>query len=486
MSRGNQQNLTFEGSAPQSVPIARLPTEVLMKVFKTYAESYPAVRDQRVVDLCLVSTYWNAVANDTPQLWTKINLTFPFADHHLAAMLKRVHASKLEKIDISIDFCDPGWDGYEPQYDISEPTLTKESIWVQDILTQLRNTEKRWKSIEVVSEAWLPLHKLMEGWTFTKLPSLESISMKRDNYIFGMQNVRFDPVPLIGPMTLFGQNASLPRLCDLSLSAVHIDWDDASVTYQNLRKLEINNITYDVGPSFEQFAAMLSSSPRLEYLDVSGFCPEHYTGPAPPAGEDPEIPVVHLPELKEFTFGWKNVDLGYDFLQMFQIGNSLESLTLIDTESSPNCWKNSRTGVRHWVQDSEGIFEALYHLGSEVPRNEDDMPPSPFISMCGVKRLRIISTRAAQSSLIDLLKTLTELEEIWLEDVDTNVLEDVTSVQVKNSGATGCQPLRRLDLRWTWEKGVPSFAEPSILQLKSAGIEATVQAAEDWQVGQGW
>ena len=185
-------------------------------------------------------------------------------------------------------------------------------------------------------------------------------------------------------------------------------------------------------------------------------------------------------------FRSKNVDSGYDFLQMFQIGNSLESLTLIDTESSPNCWKNSRTGVRHWVQDSEGIFEALYHLGSEVPRNEDDMPPSPFISMCGVKRLRIISTRAAQSSLIDLLKTLTELEEIWLEDVDVNVLKDVTSVQVENSGATGCQPLRRLDLRWTWEKGVPSFAEPSILQLKSAGIQATVQAAEDWQVGQGW
>jgi hypothetical protein len=248
--------------APQSAAITKLPTEVLMKIFQIYVESYPAARDQRVVDLCLVSRYWNTVANGTPQLWTKINLSFPFTDPHLAAMLKRVHASKFERIDVSIDFCDPGWDGDEPRYNAngSNP-YTEESTWVQNILTLLRDTEKRWQSIEVVSQTWLPLHKLIEGWAFMDLPSLESISMERENSIFGMQGVPFDPRPLIGPMTLFGRNASLPRLRDMSLSAVHIDWDDASASYQNLRKLEMNNLTYDVGPSFEQFAAMLSSSP---------------------------------------------------------------------------------------------------------------------------------------------------------------------------------------------------------------------------------
>jgi len=63
-----------------------------------------------------------------------------------------------------------------------------------------------------------------------------------------------------------------------------------------------------MGPSWEQFAAMLSSSPQLECLDIGGFCPEHHTGPAPLAGGDPEIPVVHLPALKEFVFGWKDID----------------------------------------------------------------------------------------------------------------------------------------------------------------------------------
>lgn len=72
-------------------------------------------------------------------------------------------------------------------------------------------------------------------------------------------------------------------LRNLSLSAVHVDWDNtlALVDCQNLRKPELSNLTYDVEPSFEQFVAMLSS-PRLEYSNVSEYCPERRTGPAPP------------------------------------------------------------------------------------------------------------------------------------------------------------------------------------------------------------
>ena len=450
-----------------------------MKIFEFYAESYAAVHNQRIVDLCLVSRYWNTVASGTPQLWTKVNLSFPFADHHLAAMLKQVRNSKLEKIDVSIDFRNPDWDGDEPDYDVDEvDPLTEESVWVQNISTLLRGTERRWESLKVVSQTWLPVYKLMEGWTFTHLPSLESISMEREASIFGMQDVPFDPESLIGPMTLFGRNPSLPKLRDLSLSAVHIDWDDAFVCYQNLRKLEINNITHDVGPSFEQFAAMLSSSPRLEYLDVSGFCPEHHTGPAPPAGGDPEIPVVHLPVLKDFIFGWKDADLGYDFLQMFQIGRSMENFTLIDTESGLGYWKDRETQRRGWRQDSQGTFEALRSLGSGAPWDESDMPPGPFISTRGVKRLRIVWTKAARSSLVPLLTMLMEVEDIGLEDVDSDVLDDVTSFLVEKSRAMGSRPLR-LDLRWMWEKGVPGFADPSLLQLKNAGIEVTARAAGD-------
>ncbi|KAF9648049.1 hypothetical protein BDM02DRAFT_2427725 [Thelephora ganbajun] len=487
MSQVEQHNVTFRSLVSHSAPINKLPTEILIEIFKTYTESYPEVLDQRVVDLCLVRKYWNAVANDTPQLWTRINLSFPFTKRHLAAALKRVHASKLEEIDVSIEFRDPDWDGDEPPYDEDEALHpTNESVWIQDIMTVLRDTEKRWKSIKVVSETWLPLYKIMEGWTFTHLPSLGSISMERENTIFGMRDVPFDPQPLVGPMTLFGHHVSLPKLRDLSLSAVHIDWDDASVGYQNLRKLEIINQTYDVGPSFEQFAAMLASSPRLEYLDVSGFCPEHHTGPAPPAGGAPDIPIVHLPALKEFTFGWKDVELGCLFLQMFQIGSSLETLTLMDTESGFGYWEDPQTRDRGWSQESQGIFETLYELGSAAPGDKDDLPPGPFISMRGVKRLRIVWTKANRSSLVSFLMMLTELEDIWLEDIDRNVLEGVTWIRVGVSLTTVYRPLRGLDFRWTWQEEIPDFAEQSILELKRAGINFSAQAAEEWGAGRGW
>ena len=440
---------------------------MLTEIFKIYATSYPEVLDQTVVDLCLVGKHWNAVANCTPQLWTKINLSFPFAHRDLAVAQKRVHASKLEKIDVSIDFRDPNWDGYEPPSD----EVTDESVWVRDIKAVLRGTEKRWRSIKVVSETWLPFYKLMGVWKFPHLPSLGSISMERADRMFGMQNIPFDPQALAGPMSLFGHNASLPSLTELSLSAVHVDWDEASVGCQNLRKLKITNQTYDVGPSFEQFAAMLSSSPRLEHLDVSGFCPEHHTGPLALVSGDPSIPVVHLPMLKELTFGWKDADLGCSFLQMFQIGNSLESLTLLDTESGLGCWGDPQTGGRRWVQDSGRIFEVLGELGSAAPGVRDDVPPGPFISMSRVKKLRIVWTKTGW--LAPLLETMEELEDIWLEDVSKEVLKAVSSV---GSGrATAGRPLESLDLRWTWRKEIPRHAVRPILELKKAGTKVHAQ-----------
>ena len=451
-----------------------------MKIFETYAESYPTVRDQRVVDLCLVNKYWNTVANDTPQLWTRINLSFPFAEHQVAAAHKRVSASKLEKIDVSIDFRKPKWNWDEPVDDWDGSIRHQ----VREITNLLRGTEERWKSIKVVSHTWLPLHMLMEVWTFTHLPSTESISMERDNSILGMWTIRQRPQSLIGPMTLFGQNASLPKLRNLTLCGVHVDWDDASVCYQNLRKLEINKMTYDVGPSFEQFAAMLSSSPRLEYLDVTGFSPEHHTIPDPPDGRLPKIPVVHLPALKELVFGWKNTEDGYSFLHTFQIGSSLERLTLIHTESCIRAQTKNRRPW--WHQDSDRIFTALYNLGLAAPQDEDDIPPGPFIAMRGMKNLRIIWTEVnARSSLVPFLTMLTGLESIWLEDVDMQVLEDVASVQVGMRSAMTSPPLTA-NLRWSWRKEAPRLAEPSIVQLKNCGVKVTVKAVDYWKVWQGW
>jgi len=476
MSQVIQRDMTFGSLSSHSAPINKLPIEALMHIFKTYAESYPEDLDQRVVDLCLVGRHWKAVASSTPQLWTKINLSFPFSSHHLAAALKRVRASRLQEIDVSIDFRDPDWDGDEPDFDDEDTYIPGDHVWVRGIMAVLNGTEGRWRSIKVVSDDWVPLYELMDNWRrFTHLSSLESISMKRANTMFGMRNMPFDPQLLIETGTLFDRNVSLPRLRDLSLSAVHIDWNDAYTGYQNLRKLEINNQPYDVGPSYEEFAAILSSSPRLEYLDVSGFCPDDHTGVPP-------FPVVHLPALKELVFGWKEIGLGCNFLSMFQIGDSLESLTLLDTESGFGYWVDRQTGGRGWREESGEIFETICDLGSAVPEDMDDAPFAPFISMRRVKRLRILWTKAASPSLIPFLAIFTGLEEVWLEDVDEGVLQGVT---VSFSSVEEHRPVKRLDFRWKWEQRVPDFAEPLIPRFEREGVHVVAQAGEDWRVGPG-
>jgi hypothetical protein len=77
------------------------------------------------------------------------------------------------------------------------------------------------------------------------------------------------------PPTLFGGNGTLvPKLRELCLSAVYRGLDVGAVSFQNLRKLEIRNQLSDVGPTFGQFVALIAASPKLETLDISGYCPD--------------------------------------------------------------------------------------------------------------------------------------------------------------------------------------------------------------------
>jgi hypothetical protein len=469
------QDVALGNSTSRPAPITRLPAEILSLIFKTYAKSYPEIRDARAGYLCLVSRYWNTIANSTPHLWTEISLIFPFADDHLDVARRRIRTSKRKNLDIFIDFRDPHREWEQSPNDAHVADEPAQSVWVSKILTLLGGTAERWESIEVVSRTWFPLGKIIEGWTFTDLLSVKSISIKLCDSSFGLSDTVFEPQLLPGPVTLFGRAASLPKLRNLSLCAVHVDWNDALGSYQNLRKLELINFPYNIAPSFEEFAEILSFSPRLEYLDVSGFLPKHHLGPTP-TGQDPQIPVVYLPALKDFIFGWKDVDSGHKFLQMFQIGSSLENLTLTDTESGIGFWKEGTTGDLTWANDSQKIFEVLYDLGSNAPQDKSDIPPGPFISMRGVKSLEIFSTEVKGHSLIPFVMMLTELESILLEDVEGKVLKDVASVLVGGDDAR--RALMELKLRWVWEDEIPDFAESVILQLESAGIRVAAEVGE--------
>jgi hypothetical protein len=144
----------------------------------------------------------------------------------------------------------------------------------------------------------------------------------------------------------------------------------------------------------------------------------------------------------------------------------------MDTESGFGDSENWRGG-RIWSQESQAIFEALYELGSAVPGGKDSVPSGPFISLRGVKRLKIAWTKTTRFSLTPFMTALTEVEDIWLEDVKRTVLEDVVRAAVSRAAVS--RPLRRLDLRWRWQNGVPRSAGPFILQTMDLGVKVTAR-----------
>ena len=280
------------------------------------------------------------------------------------------------------------------------------------------NTERNGGTLEVYRgrvKNVAPSLQAYEKLDVHHLLLLESILAMRDNVKFGMAFACFeprDPPSLLEPLTLFGGHATLPKLRNLSLSGVHVEWNDTLVGFRNLRKLVINNLACDVTPSFKEFAAMLTSAPRLEHLNVNWFYPGR-------PGEVAPRPVVHLPALRVFIFGWKSNVLGYNFLEMFKIGNTLESLTLVDTKSRSD---------RCWIQDSSQIFYALRKLGSAFTVNASGFPGNPllgpFISVQNVKRLAIVWAKVGEPELIRfLLLSMEKLEDVLLDNVNRGVVQ---------------------------------------------------------------
>ena len=124
----------------------------------------------------------------------------------------------------------------------------------------------------------------------------------------------------------------LPSLKYLSLQGVHVDWDTLgdclSTSETGLTWLELAWHCHQVRPSPEQFHKLLSSSPALRNLVLSGSGP--YCIP-----EDPDSNIHHdhvpvqLPHLQSITIGYRTALEGRVALELLDAPNTRE-LTLED------------------------------------------------------------------------------------------------------------------------------------------------------------
>lgn len=393
MSRVTQYSKRARLDAPPlPSPVAKLPPEIMIEVFKFVVLSSKKGRSSGVKALCLVDKCWNNIASTTPDLWTKVTLTYPFHADQLSAVQKWLKASEPKDIDVEVDLRDPAWD--EPVEEVWLPS--KNSL--QAAIAVLRGSEHRWKSIRVDFLVWDLTQEFLGAWITPSLPALESITLERSIIpcSFSQQTIEL-------PALLGDGRTLMPKLRKVALYEMPFDWTPAAATsFQNLRKMVISSRTYEAGPTLGQFAeALLVASLRLETLEVWGYYPvpgDSYT--------QAQIPLVHLPALKHFVFGWPFADLACNFLTMLQIPETLETLCLTQERKS--------LGGGAGPLDPPPVFDLLVDLASEG--SGDQNPSEPWISTLGLKSLSTSGISLDPHKIIAFLQNAPVIDEIDLKD----------------------------------------------------------------------
>jgi len=405
-------------------PITKIPPEIMSEIFKFVVLSSKKRRSSGVKALCLVDKRWNDIANTTPDLWTKVTLAFPFHADKFFAVQKWLKASEPKDIDVEIDLRDPDWD--EPVEEIWFPSTDS----LRGVIAVLRGSEHRWRSIRVDFLAWDLTQKLIGAWITPSFPALESISLERTIIPYSgfssQQNIEL-------PALLGGGGTLMPKLRKVALYEMPLDWTPAAATsFQNLRKIVISGRTFDAGPTLDRFSeALLVASLRLEILEVGG----HFPIPGD-SHTQTQIPLVHLPALKRFVFGWPFANLACSFLAMLQIPETLETLCLAQ-EHKP-------LGGGAGLIDPSPVFDLLTDLASEG--SGDKNPSTPWISTLGLKSLSMTGVRLDPRKVTTFLQNAPVIEEIHLKDIKQPVLEATATL----AGTRRLRFLKRLGIRWEW------------------------------------
>lgn len=199
----------------------------------------------------------------------------------------------------------------------------------------------RWRHLTILTDTWVPMHVALSAInpaiTSLGAPCLESLTLMRCNDFVSF-SPQFEPHGLKGPAFLsrFSPDATsqdlniLPKLKQLSLRGVHVDWDSLAAAMRSsavgLSSLELASHCSDVRPSNDQFHSLLQSVPTLRRLVITGSGPE-----IPDEMED--IPSDHDPvplhHLQTITIGYRTALEGRTVLQQLDAPN-VKTLSLED------------------------------------------------------------------------------------------------------------------------------------------------------------
>jgi len=327
--------------------IDRLPNELLSTIFMFAIEQH--CHDESTISPTTISHIchrWRQVALETGYLWTNVVLTFPTSSEQLTRTLTWLSRSKTYPLDILLDFRDPDWDWEEEE--------THGFRWadMEAVLSLLLPTAARWRTVELFTDTWAPifaflLHTRTVG---ASLNRLEKLHLARCNAYFARKGQVFEPSELGQHLPLFGgADAVAPRLREVMLTGVHIDWSAPPLS--NLTKLELKYQAADVMPTVAHFTQILAASPNLEVLAIVGRGPQFATTEAATHGGSPAADAralrgtIKLARVTQFTFGFVDVNYAVQLLSLFDLP-ALHELSLEDVSAS----------LRHQPPDDAGVL----------------------------------------------------------------------------------------------------------------------------------
>ncbi|KAF9500301.1 hypothetical protein BDN71DRAFT_1502384 [Pleurotus eryngii] len=345
-------------------PIDSLPVEIISHIFILSASEDRNKEQQSGFDsscitmplvLSSVNHRWRRVAVTTPALWANLCLTPDFVvdstgeldTKHLTDYLQRSRKSPLR---ICIDVRDPEWDFTEDGVTVShseyQPTFTSKHM--SQALALLVPHLFRWRSVSVFTDTWALMHaalsQLSPAIITCGAPLLESLILMRCNDFVSFSE-SFQPGDLkqsplfrnCGTGTSEDGKAILPRLRHLTLKGVHADWPSLSSVLSStlsldndgLYSLELSSHTLDVRPDLPTLHSILSSSPHLRQLTITGSGFRHAEGlvNASISRHHESTSRVCLPELRQLHLGYRSVPDGCKFVDMID-APQLESLSL--------------------------------------------------------------------------------------------------------------------------------------------------------------
>lgn len=318
----------------------------------------------------------------------------------------------------------------------------------------------RWRSLAILTDTWAPMYtalsRLESMDVSFEAPLLETLTLMRCNE-FVSHSPQFTPSHMKNPFFLpfagmLRGGKTLPRLHDLVLSGVHLDWTriPSLIPSTGLQHLELSYHSLEVRPNLTQFRQILRLSPGLRSLivDVSG---PSLNGEEYVAGLRPHD-AVYLPCLEEITLGYTDASDGCLILGTLD-APYVRTLVLED---------GSHPAVLQEV-DAAGL---LIYCGTSVPKIasswanhgtsssmediiDDGSDGSLRLPFLRLEELALRRVKCVMGPFQTLFGSLTNLQRLRLDHTSRHAVDALLP-----SDGTGTIPCPCPELKTLWIRGI--------------------------------